>query len=447
MKKNLLKRIPVSTFLFIGYALIILIGSILLFMPFASADGESHAYIDCLFTSVSATCVTGLVPFNTGLEWSTFGQIVIMMLIQVGGLGFMTVITLFYLLFGKRIGVHDQNILMHSHGSFSVGDIIPLIRKILIMTFAVEANGALILFLSFYGTHGMKGLYYAIFTSISAFCNAGFDVFGGNSMTGFASNPVVLITVSALIIAGGLGFVVWSDIFKNKFNLKKCQLHTNVVLIVNAILIFGGALLFFILEFTDVGVKGNFSDMPLGDKIVNSIFMSVSPRTAGFNSVDLTQVSGPGQFLTIILMFIGGNSCSTAGGIKVTTAVVVLANLVASAKNKKEVKLMNRRVSNEVVKQASAVLISYMLLTVSAVLLMGIFEPFGLNEILFEVVSAVATVGLSLDVTPHLSVISKVIVILLMYVGRLGAFTLFELLFSRSKKEYISRPEGKIMVG
>ena len=215
----------------------------------------------------------------------------------------------------------------------------------------------------------------------------------------------------------------------------------------SAILVFGGALLFFILEFTDIGVKGNFSSMSLGDKIVNSIFMSVSPRTAGFNSVDLTKVSGPGQFLTIILMFIGGNSCSTAGGIKVTTAVVVLANLFASARNAKEVRLMNRKVSNEVVKQASAVFISYMLLTISAVLLMGIFEPFGLNEILYEVVSAEATVGLSLDITSRLGVISKLIVIALMYFGRLGAFTLFELLFSKSKKEYISRPEGKIMVG
>ena len=447
MNKTFLKRIPISAFLFIGYALIILVGSGLLALPFASATGESHSYVDCLFTSVSATCVTGLVPFNTGLEWSLFGQIVILVLIQIGGLGFMTVITLFYFLFGKRIGVHDQNILMRSQGSFSVGDVIPLIRKIIIMTFSVEAVGALILFLNFYGTYGAKGLYYAIFTSISAFCNAGFDVFGDNSLTGFASNPVVLLTLTTLILTGGLGFVVWSDLFKNKFNLKKCNLHTNVVLLSSAILVFGGALLFFILEFTDIGVKGNFSSMSLGDKIVNSIFMSVSPRTAGFNSVDLTKVSGPGQFLTIILMFIGGNSCSTAGGIKVTTAVVVLANLFASARNAKEVKLMNRKVSNEVVKQASAVFISYMLLTISAVLLMGIFEPFGLNEILYEVVSAEATVGLSLDITSRLGVISKLIVIALMYFGRLGAFTLFELLFSKSKKEYISRPEGKIMVG
>lgn len=447
MKKNLLKRIPISAFLFIGYALIILVGSGLLSLPFASATGESHGYIDCLFTSVSATCVTGLVPFDTGLSWSLFGQIVILVLIQIGGLGFMTVISLFYLIFGKRIGVHDQNILMQSQGSFSVGGIIPLIRKIIIMTFSVEAIGALILFLNFYGTFGMKGLYYAVFTSISAFCNAGFDVFGTGSLTAFSSNGVVILTVSALVIIGGLGFVVWSDLFKNKFNLKRCQLHTNVVLIANAILIVGGALLFFILEFTDIGVKGNFSNMTFGDKVINSILMSVSPRTAGFNSVDLTQVSGPGQFLTIMLMFIGGNSCSTAGGIKVTTTVVVLANLVASAKNKKEVKLMNRKVSNEVVKQASAVLISYLLLTISAVLLMGIFESVGLDEILFEVVSAEATVGLSLNLTPTLGIVSKLVLILLMYVGRLGAFTLFEMLFSKNKKEYISRPEGKIMVG
>ena len=440
-------KISVVGFLFLGYALIILIGSALLKLPVASATGTAHAYVDCLFTSTSATCVTGLVPFDTAEGWSLFGQIVILVEIQLGGLGFMTVITLFYLMFGKRVGLHDQNILMQSQGSFSVGEIIPLIRRISIATFATEGLGTLILFLRFRAKFGARGLYYAVFTSVSAFCNAGFDVFGTGSLTEFRSDAGVLLTVACLIVVGGVGFIVLSDLFAHRFRLGRCYLHTKVVLIANACLIFGGALLFFILEFTNVGVPGQFSDLPFGEKIANSLFMSVTPRTAGFNSVDMTEVSGTGQFLTVLLMFIGGNPCSTAGGIKVTTAVVVLANLSASARASKEVRIFNKSVPDPVVRQASAVLLSYLILTVGAVLLIGIFEPAGLNEILFEVVSAIATVGLTLDLTSSLSAVSKLILIFLMYVGRLGAFSLFELFGRQHRKEYLSRQKGQIMVG
>lgn len=434
-------------FLFLGYAAIILLGSLLLFLPAASADGAGHPYIDCAFTATSATCVTGLVPFDTALGWSTFGQIVILCLIQIGGLGFMTVITLFYLLFGKRIGIRDRDILMESQGSFSAGEIVSLVKKIAAMVFSAEAIGAAILFSRFYGRFGNgTGLYYAIFTSISAFCNAGFDVFGTGSLTAFSSDPAVLLTVSALIIIGGLGFVVLDDLFRHRFRFGKCRLHTRVVLIFNGLLILVGAALFFVLEFTDIGVKGRFADLPLADRLTNALFMAVTPRTAGFNSVDLTEVSGSGQFLTVILMFIGGNSCSTAGGVKVTTVVVVCANLVAAARGAKEVRLSTRRVPEETVRVAGAILLSYLLLVVLSVPVIGIFESAGQSEILFEVVSALATVGLTLNLTPTLGAVSKVFLIFLMYVGRLGAFTFFELLVKR-KKEYISRAEGKIMVG
>lgn len=434
-------------FLFLGYALIILLGSALLSIPVASATGSSHGYVDCLFTATSATCVTGLVPFDTGLGWSLFGQIVILVLIQLGGLGFMTVITLFYLLFGKRVGLHDQNILMQAQGSLSPGEIVPLIRRISVMTLATEGIGTLILFLRFRARFGMRGLYYALFTSVSAFCNAGFDVFGTGSLTGFRSDAAVLLTVSLLIIVGGVGFVVLSDLFGRRFRLGRCYLHTKVVLIANAILIFGGTVLFFLLEFTNVGVRGSFSDLPLGEKIVNALFLSVSPRTAGFNAVDLTEVSGTGQFLTVLLMFVGGNPCSTAGGIKVTTAVVVLANLSAASRGSKEVRILNKSVPETIVRQASAILLSYLLLTVGAVLAIGVFEPAGLNEILFEVVSAIATVGLTLNLTSSLSAVSKLILVFLMYIGRLGAFSLFELFGRQHKKEYLSRQKGQIMVG
>lgn len=441
------KKISVVGFLFLGYAVIILLGSALLSFPAASATGQAHGYVDCLFTATSATCVTGLVPFDTGLAWSLFGQIVILVLIQLGGLGFMTVLTLFYLLFGKRVGLHDQNILMQSQGSLSLGEIIPLIRRISITTFGAEAIGTLILFFRLRGRFGVRGLYYAVFTSVSAFCNAGFDVFGTGSLTAFRSDAVVLLTLSVLIVVGGLGFVVLSDLTAHRFRFGRCYLHTKVVLIANAVLIFGGALLYFILEFTDVGVTGAFTDLPVGEKIVNALFMSITPRTAGFNAVDMTQISGTGQFLTMLLMFVGGNPCSTAGGIKVTTAVVVLANLSASARASKEVRVLNKRISDSIVRQASAILLSYLLLTIAAVLLMGIFEPAGFNAILFEAISAIATVGLTLDLTPSLSVVSKLILIFLMYVGRLGAFSLFELFGRQRRKEYLSRQKGQIMVG
>ena len=447
--EGVLKKIRISVVgsLFLGYALIILLGSALLSLPFASATGTAHAYVDCLFTSTSATCVTGLVPFDTGLGWSLFGEIVILILIQLGGLGFMTVVTLFYLMFGKRVGLHDQNILMQAQGNFSVGGIVPLIRRISIATFATEGVGTLILFLRFRHQFGAKGLYYALFTSVSAFCNAGFDVFGTGSLTAFRSDATVLLTVSLLIVVGGVGFVVLSDLFNHRCRLGRCYLHTKVVLLANAILVLGGAFLYFLLEFTDVGVKGHFSDLPLGEKLVNALFLSVSPRTAGFNAVDLAEVSGTGQFLTVLLMFLGGNPCSTAGGIKVTTAIVVLANLSAAARASKEVRIFNKSVPDSVVRQASAILLSYLLLTVGAVLVIGIFEPAGLNEILFEVVSAIATVGLTLGLTPSLSVVSKLVLIFLMYVGRLGAFSLFELFGRQRKKEYLSRQKGQILVG
>lgn len=445
--KRKLGRIPTVSLLFAGYAAIILTGTLLLLIPAASADGNGHGFLDCLFTATSATCVTGLVPFETGISWSLFGQIVIICLIQLGGLGFMTVITLFYIIFGKRIGIHDRSVLMKSQGAFSPADIIPLIRKICVLTFSTEGVGALVLFSRLYGRFGMKGLYYAVFTSISAFCNAGFDVFGTGSLTEFRSDPLFLCAISAIIIIGGLGFVVFSDLFANRFRLKKCLLHTKVVLLSNLILVFGGAVLFFILEFTDVGTKGAFTGFSVADKLANALFLSVSPRTAGFAAVDLSLLSGSGQFLTILLMFIGGNSCSTAGGVKVTTVLVTIANLSASARKAKEVKLLKNRVSNDTVRQASAILLSYLIMTVAGVLILGTFESAGLNQILFEVVSAAATVGLTMNLTPSLGTVSKIVIILLMYFGRLGVFSFFELIAGKAKKEYVSRPEGRIMVG
>ncbi len=445
--KRLKKKIGIVRFLFLGYAITILVGSLLLSLSYASATGVRHSYIDCLFTATSATCVTGLVPFDTGSGWSLFGQIVILLLIQIGGLGFMTIICVLFVILKQRISIHDQNIVIAAEAGISRAKVAPLVVRIAILTFIFEMLGTGLLCIRFCRLYSGKGVYYALFTSISAFCNAGFDVFTTGSLSQFRSDPFVLLVVSFLIVSGGLGFIVWMDIFEHKFRIKKYSLHTKVVLLVTSTLIIASAIIFYILEFTDLGVKGNFTNFRTIDKITNSIFFAISPRTAGFSAVDLKQMSGSGQFLTIILMFIGGNPCSTAGGVKTTTIVVVVASLIASAKGEKEIRILHRRVNAELGRQSLAIFFSYLLLIMTAVLLIGIFDQGNLTEILFETTSAVCTVGLTLDYTATLGVASKIILIFLMYVGRLGAFAFFEFLFKNNKKEYVSFPEGKILVG
>ena len=441
------RHLPIVAFLFLGYAVLILFGSLLLSLPAAQKGDAPYSYVDCLFTSVSATCVTGLVPFDTALSWSLFGQITIISLIQIGGLGFMTVITLIYLFFGKRLGLHDQNILFSAQGGFGIGDAVPLIKRVFVMTFSFELIGALLLMWRFVPLFGKKGIYFAIFTSISAFCNAGFDVFGTGSLSAFINDPAVLYIISAIIVSGGIGFLVWWDIIKKRLHFKKYTLYSKLVLLSNAALILGGAVIFYICEFTDAGTAGAFADMPLKSKIANAVFCAVTPRTAGFMSVDMTRFGGASQFLCVVLMFIGGNSCSTAGGVKVSTFVVLLSNLVASSRGAKEAKLLGRKVPTATVELSSAIFLSYLLLSSIAVILIGFFEPLAFDKTVFECISAIATVGLTLNVTPSLCAASKIVLILLMYIGRLGAFAFFELIFSKRQKEYISLPEGKIMVG
>ncbi len=445
--ENVRKKTGIVRFLFLGYAITILFGSLLLSLSYASATGVRYDYIDCLFTATSATCVTGLVPFDTGLSWSLFGQIVILLLIQVGGLGFMTIVCVLFIILKQRITLHEQNIVREAQGGVQRGKVVSLVGQIALLTFIFEIIGTGLLSIRFCQLYSGKGVYYALFTSVSAFCNAGFDIFTTGSLSQFQSDPFVLIVVGALIVCGGLGFVVWTDLFEHKFRIKKCNLHTRIVLLITAVLIIVSAAIFYILEFTNIGVRGSFTNYRLVDKIVNSLFLAISPRTAGFSAVDLKQLSGSGQFLTIILMFIGGNPCSTAGGVKTTTIVVVIASLVASAKGKNETRLLRRRLNVDLVRHSLAVFFSYLLLIIISVLFIGIFDKGILTEILFEATSAICTVGLTLDYTQTLGVASKSILILLMYVGRLGAFALFELLFKKNKKEYISFPEGRILVG
>ena len=447
---NKKKKLGVAQIISFGYLVTIAFGTILLLLPFSTKDDTPTSFINALFISTSATCVTGLTPYNTGLHFSLFGQIVILLLIQIGGLGFMTVITLLFMLFRKNVGLYQQTILMQSAGTYSIGGVMPLIKKIIIGSFGFEFIGAIILFLFFRKDYSIgKAIYYAIFHSISAFCNAGFDCLGSltGSLTIYSSNAGIIITISILIVLGGLGFICWSDIIDSKFRFKKLQLHTKVVLFATLILIFVPMILFLIFEFTRLGNNGFYTDLSFKDKLINSLFLSISPRTAGFNSIDLDKLTPAGKLLTIVLMFIGGNSGSTAGGLKVTTMIVILANLFTQARGKKKVNMFKQEVGDGIIKQASALANAYLILAAIATILISSVESFTLEEILFEVISATSTVGLSLGITASLSVFSKVIIIILMFAGRIGAFALFDLLIKDKGSDIVSMPEGRILVG
>ena len=441
-----MKKLRPITILFLGFFITVILGSILLCLPISSATNEWTNYVDSLFVSISAGCVTGLTPFVTADHWSLFGQIVILVLIQIGGLGFMTFISMIMLLFKREFGLYNKSILMQSAGTFYFGSIKKLMKRIIIGTLIFESLGAIILSLVFTKDYGPIGIYYGVFHAISSFCNAGFDVLG-NSLVSYQGNYVVIVTISALIFIGGLGFFVWGDLLENKHHFSKYQLHTKIVLVANVLLILVSAALFFVFDFTNLGNEGMFSDMNVGEKILNSFFLAISPRTAGFNAVDLSQLSPAGKCLTIVLMFIGGNSGSTAGGLKVTTIIVIFANLFSRAREKKELSLFKQSIPNDIVTQSSALMNSYLVLGVISTIILTSIEPHSFEECLFEVVSALGTVGLTLGITSTLTIASKIVLLCLMFIGRLGAFALFDFLLGESNKNSIQHPEGRIMVG
>ena len=443
VKKN--QHLSVIGLLSLGYIITIIIGSILLLLPCASK--ESVKWYDALFTATSATCVTGLVPFPS-TNWTMFGQIVILCLIQIGGLGFMTIISLLFILFKKRIGIYNRMVLMQSAGGYTISGVTDLIKRVIIITFSIEGLGSLILSIRFSQDMEIgKAIYYGVFHSISAFCNAGFDIFG-NSLIAYKSDYIVLGTIMFLIIMGGLGFIVWSDIIDHGFKFKKYELHSKIVLVFNGLLIMIPAILFFIFEFTNLGNAGKFIDLQLSDKILNALFLSVSPRTAGFNSLPLEELTSSGKLLTIVLMFIGGSPGSTAGGVKVTTIVIVIANAITLAKGNKEVVLFKRKINNNIIKQSSALVLAYLLISISATMFICAVEiSESLEKVLFEVVSGIGTVGLSLGLSGTCTIFTKLLLTFLMYIGRLGAFSLFDLIFKTNNKVLLEKPEGKVLVG
>lgn len=447
MINKIFKKLSRIQIIAIGFFAVIVIGSLLLMLPFATKQGQTTSYVDALFTATSATCVTGLVPFDTFTHWTLFGQLVILFMIQLGGIGFMTVITMATLFMRHKIGLQNRMLIMESAGTITLSGIGELVKRIIFGTAIFELSGAVLLATQFVPVFGWgKGIYLSVFHSISAFCNAGFDLMGqleaGSSMILFNNNAVVLITLSALILIGGLGFFVWDDILVCRGRFKKYQMHTKLVLSCSAVLVAVPFVLFFIFEYSHA-----FEGMDLFDKLINSLFQSVTPRTAGFSGIDMSTLSEPGGILTIVLMFIGGNPGSTAGGVKTTTIAIILISTVLYLRQDDDVNVFKKRIEENMVRRASAIAFIYFSMILVSSLVISFIEPLSLREVLFEVVSAVATVGLSMNVTPTLSVVSKLILILLMYAGRLGALTFIMMLSKRSKQAILKRPVGKIMIG
>lgn len=430
-----------------GFLIIILAGALLLCLPISSRAHEWTSFFDSLFTAVSATCVTGLIVFDTYTHWSLFGQLVILIMIQIGGIGFMTMITTVSIFMGRRIGLHERKLVMQSAGNTRLSGAIQLVRRIVIGTLFFEAVGAVLLAFRFCPEMGfLSGVYNAIFHSVSAFCNAGFDLMGrfdpGSSLTRYGSDPLVNFTVCGLITIGGLGFMVWSNIYKAQFDHRKFSLHTKLVLTMSAFLIAVPTILFYIFERNTC-----LSGMTCGEKWLHSLFQAITPRTAGFNTIDQSSLSESGSLLTTVLMLIGGSPGSTAGGIKTTTLAVLILTTLASARRNTHVEVFKRRLSNDTLRQASAIFTIYVTAAAVFSLVICAIEPYGIRSVIYEVCSALGTVGLSTGITASLGRASQTCLMLLMYAGRVGALTLMIVLAENRNRVALMRPKEDILIG
>lgn len=442
-----LKRLQPVQVLALGFAGVILVGALLLMLPISSRSGVVTPFVDALFTATSAVCVTGLVVVDTGTYWSTFGQIVIISLIQIGGLGFMTFATMFFVLLGKRITLKERLIMQEAYNAFSLQGVVKLALYVMGITFTIEGIGAVLLSTQFIKDYGLlKGIYYGIFHSISAFCNAGFDLIGGfRSITPYVENATVTLTIGGLIAVGGIGFAVITELLHIR-KTKRLSLHTKVVLAVTAILILGGAVLFFILEYANPKTMGNLS---MKGKILASLFASITPRTAGYNSIPTDGMTTAGQFLTIILMFIGASPGSTGGGIKTSTATLIFMTVIAVVRGREDTEIFKKRINKAMVYRALAISVISFTLVMVVTFILSITQQGKFIEFLYEATSAFGTVGLTLGITPKLTTIGKVAVLLTMYAGRVGPLTLALAFASRQQLESssIKYPEDKILVG
>lgn len=442
------KKISSIRVIALGYMIMIIIGTLLLMLPFSSQNGQSAPFNEALFTATSASCVTGLIVRDTATQWTVFGQAVIITLIQIGGLGFMTVATWFSMLLKRRMGLQERELMVMSINNDNIGSIKGLTKTIICGTAIIEGTGALLFATRFIPQFGWaKGIWYSVFHAISAFCNAGFDLMGIQtpyaSLVNYSDDITVNFTVCALITLGGLGFLVWDEIHRKKFRFKYYSLHTKLVLVVSAILTFGGAILFFIFE-------RNFTNAESGalESVLTSLFSSVTARTAGFNTVDTAALSPASKMLTVFLMFIGGSPGSTAGGMKTTTLAVIAISTFNGIRRRQSKGIFGRRLEKDAIHQASSVAFTNISLALLGIMLVCAIQPsFNISDVIFEVSSAIGTVGMTTGITRDLALASRFIIAFLMYCGRVGSVSFALALMEKKAAPPIKNPREKITIG
>jgi trk system potassium uptake protein TrkH len=434
-------------FIAFGFLVLILAGTLLLMLPVSSRDHQWGNLINCLFTATSASCVTGLVAYDTWTHWTLFGQLVILIMIQIGGLGFVTIGVFVSIILRRKIGLKTRDLMQESVNTLQIGGMVKLAKKIVIGTAFFEGAGALFLMIRFIPQIGvLRGIYYGIFHAVSAFCNGGFDLMGYqgefSSLVNYYDDWLVNLVIMALIVIGGIGFIVWDDLSRNGLRWKKYMLHTKLVLIATSVLLFGSAFLFWLFERNNLLVGMNVSG-----QILTSLFSSVTARTAGFNTVDTGALTDASKMLTIILMFIGGSPGSTAGGVKTTTIAVMVLYLWSTIQRSYGVNAFGRRLEDEVLKQASSIFMINMTLALGAALFIMAVQNMQMSDVLFETFSAGGTVGMTTGITRDLLPVSRVVVAFLMYCGRVGSLS-FALSFTQNKKiAKVQYPEAKITIG
>ena len=450
-RRHIRSDVPMSaqSIIALGFLAIILIVTALLMLPVSSAAGTMTDPLTALFTATSAVCVTGLVVVDTATHWSLFGKLVLITGIQIGGLGVMTVMALVSMLLGQRIGLRQRTLLQESVASLHIGGIVRLVRRAMIGTALVEGLGAVLLAFSFVPSLGWpRGLGYSLFHSISAFCNAGFDLMGTisgpyTSLESFVSDPLVNFTVIALILVGGIGFFVWDDLIECRFRWKRMQLHTRLVLLLSALLVLVPAALFYAFERTNA-----MAGLDTGGRVLASLFSAVTPRTAGFDTIATAELSDASALLTLLLMLTGGNPGSTAGGAKTTTMLLVLLLATSMLRREEDVHIMGRRIDMSLMRRACAIVVIYVSLAMVSTLALCALQPeLALRDVLLEVFSAVDTVGMTTGITRQLGTASRLILIALMYAGRLGSLTFAILIAHRRTPAPVQYPAGQLLIG
>lgn len=436
------KKLTSFQLIIIGFFGVILLGTFLLMLPISSRKGLGTPFFDALFTSTSAVCVTGLVVYDTATYWSAFGQFVILLLIQIGGMGVITVAAAFAMISGRKISLMQRSTMQEAIAAQKVGGIVRLTNFIVKSTLVIELLGAAVMAPIFCHDFGMKGLWMALFHSVSAFCNAGFDLMGAksafSSLTEYQVQPIINLTIMALIIVGGIGFLTWDDIRTKRFRFHRYRMQSKVILLTTFILLALPFLYFYFFE---------FMSLKPSERVFSALFQSVTPRTAGFNTVDLTRISEAGQWIIIVLMLIGGSPGSTAGGMKTTTIAVLFATAFSTFRRKEDSHFFGRRIDSNAPKNAATILLMYLVLFFFGGLIISITEGLPMLTCLFETASAIGTVGLSLGITPQLGALSRMILILLMFFGRVGGLTLIFAAISGAKKTASKLPQEKITVG